>query len=107
MSFFGFGKRTRHRKFDYVPRFYDPQKEELEERLRQYKTEPDAKSNDTELVKQRIRGGFKRNSRASSEAAKIANKKSNMRLLVILATLLLMTIYFLNKYLPKLVAVFE
>ncbi len=108
MGFLGFGKRTKHRSFDYIPRYYDPEKEELQERLRRYKsTESTADNNNTELAKQRIRGGFRRNSRASSEATKIANKKSNMRLLMIIATLLLITYYFINNYLPKIVAAIE
>lgn len=108
MGFLGFGKRTKHRSFDYIPRYYDPEKEELEARLKQYKkTDTPSEGNDTELAKQRIRGSFKRNSRASSEATKIANRKSNMRLLMIIATLLLITYYFINNYLPKIVAAIE
>ena len=107
MGFLGFGKRTKHRSFDYIPRYYDPEKEELQQRLRKYKIEPDADSKNTELAKQRIRGGFRRNSRASSEATRIANKKSNMRLLMIIATLLLFTVYFINNYLPRIVAAIE
>jgi len=107
MGFLSFGKRPKHRTFDYIPRYYDPEKEELQERLRKYKTDPDAQSNSAELAKQRIRGGFRRNSRASSEATKIANRRSNMRLLMVLASLLLMSIYFINRYLPKIVAAIE
>lgn len=106
MGFLSFGKRPRHRKFDYIPRYYNAEKEDLKERLRIYKKDPNEEGN-TELAKQRIRGGFRRNSRAASEATRIANRKSNMRLLMILATLLLMTVYFINKYLPKIVAAVE
>lgn len=107
MGFLSFGKRPKHRKFDYIPRYYDPDKEELQERLRQYKTNTAVNSDDTELAKQRIRGGFRRNSRTNTEAMRIANRKSNMRLLLVLATLLLMSIYFINRYLPKIVAAIE
>jgi len=108
MGFLSFGKRPKHRSFDYIPRYYDPEKEEMQERLKRYKrSENQSDGNNAELAKQRIRGGFRRNSRASSEATKIANKKSNMRLLMIIATLLLITYYFINNYLPKIVEAIE
>jgi len=108
MGFLSFGKRPKHRSFDYIPRYYDPEKEEMQQRLKRYKqTESQANVGDAELAKQRIRGGFRRNSRASSEATKIANRRSNLRLLMIIAILLLVTFYFINNYLPKIVAAIE
>jgi len=107
MGFLSFGKRPKHRSFGYIPRYYDPEKEELQQRLNLYKQSELPADGNTELAKQRIRGSFRRNSRASSEATKIANKKSNMRLLMIIATLLLITYYFINNYLPKIVQAIE
>jgi len=108
MGFLSFGKRPQPRTFGFIPQHYDAEKEEMEQRHKRYKqTDDHADGDNTELAKQRIRGGFKRNSRASSEATKIAKKKSNMRLLMILAILLLITYYFIANYLPKIVAAIE
>ena len=108
MGFLSFGKRPKHRSFGYIPRYYDPEKEELDRRFKHYR-KPDGNVgvDDTELSKERIRGSFRRNSRASSEAIKIAKRRSNMRLLMIIATLLLITYYFINNYLPKIVEAIE
>ena len=57
MSLFGFNKGAKHRKFDYIPRFYDPAKEELEERLQKY---DDKEVDRTELAKTRIKHGLRR-----------------------------------------------
>ena len=55
MPGFGFGKRPKPRKFDFIPRYYDPDKEELESRLAQYKDE----MNEEERAKHRIRTGLR------------------------------------------------
>lgn len=108
MGLFSFGKRPNHRRFDYIPRYYDPAKEELEERLNKYKSgDQKLKAGGTELMKSRIRGGFRRNYRTGGQDYKAATKKSNMRLLMIMGLLLLLTAYFISNYLPKIVAVFE
>ncbi|CAG0907556.1 unnamed protein product, partial [Cyprideis torosa] len=57
MSIGRFFKVPRHRQFDYKPRFYDPDKEELEARLRRAKPLDDS---DPEAVKARISGSFRR-----------------------------------------------
>lgn len=103
MSFFSFRKRIEHRKFDYIPRFYDPDKEELEERLKLYNRE----GTNVDLAQQRIRGGFKRNYRTNTEVSRQARHKSNRILLMTLAVLLLLAFVFISKYLPRMVAAFE
>lgn len=110
MGMFGFGKRTKHRSFEYIPRYYDPAKEELEERLKKYKLDPDKPADGSfnpELMKSRIRGGYRRNSRSGNEYYKTSARSSNMRLLMITALLILATIYFMSEYLPKFISYFE
>ena len=103
MGIFNFGKRIKNRQFDYVPRYYDPDKEELENRLKKYRREV----SDTELSKQRIRGGFRRKYRVENDYAKKSVRRSNRILLMTICVLLLLTYLFITEYLPKIIAAFE
>jgi len=91
MSIGRFFKVPKHRQFDYKPQFYDPDKEELEERLRRAKP---IDGSDTDAVKARISGSFRRggiygNDKYRSLASQ-QKKVSNIRLLVIIGGLILM-----------------
>jgi len=97
MALFGLGKRFRNRSFDYIPRYYDEDKENLERRL------GTQQSNDPNAVKLRIRSGFQKKYRVDSRIASSANKASNIRLLVIVILLLTITIILLLKFVPSLV----
>ena len=55
MPGFGFGKRPKPRRFDYVPRFYDEAKEEMEERMKKY----DDDMSQEEKAKHRISSGLR------------------------------------------------
>ena len=81
-----FGKRLKNRKFDYIPRFYDADKEKLKERLQNY--DEDEKGN-PELMKQRIKSGFKtRGRKIEPEFRTKQVKRSNLIILIILAVLI-------------------
>ncbi len=101
MGFLNFGSRIKHRKFDYIPRYYDPAKEELEQRLKRYKREGDEK----ELLKERIRGGFKRKYSTSSTTG--AGAQRNKILLLIIVILCALTYILLTKHLPLLIKLLE
>ena len=103
MAFLRFGKRVKNRTFDYVPRYYDQDKEELEKRLKRYKP----KEGDTELTKQRIRGGFRRKYQVKDDYTSRTQKRSNLILLATLVILIFVTYIFLVEYLPKIIASFE
>ena len=103
MSFFRMGNRIKNRKFDYIPRYYDPVKEEFEQRLKGYNKEADA----TEIAKSRIRLNFKRGSVESVRFASKARRQANYRLLIIIAFLILITFITLNKFLPSLIEMVE
>ena len=104
MAFFGLFKRTKHRSFDYIPRYYDQDKEDLEQRLSKY--DPDKKDN-TELVKSRIRSGFRSRQRIESKYRKTAVRRSNTILIATIFILLLLTYIFITKYLPKILEAFD
>lgn len=103
MSFFRMGNRFKNRKFDYIPRYYDPVKEEFEQRLKGYNQKADA----AEIAKSRIRLNFKRGSVESVRYASRARKRSNYRLLIIIAFLILITFITLTKFLPSVIQMVE
>ena len=92
MKFSGLGRVPKHRKFDYVPRYYDADKEELEKRLNRYNT----KSDDKSLMKERITHGFRQGYLGDENYRKSLAKKSNLRLLYIVIILVLITYLFLT-----------
>jgi len=94
---FGLGKRFRNRTFDYIPRFYDEEKENLERRLGAQQ------SNDPNAVKLRIRSGFQKKYRVDPRIATSANKASNIRLVIIVMLLVVITMILLLNYVPSLV----
>ena len=80
-----FIKLPGHKEFNYSPRYWDPEKEAREERIRQIKQEMGVEvpigSNRTTIR----RGSF----RTAGQKSKVkASRTSNIRLLVILAILL-------------------
>ncbi len=82
-----FIKLPRHKTFNYSPRYWDPEKEEREERIRRIKQEMgiDVPSDPTRTTIRR--GSF----RQASQKAKVkATRGSNMRLMIILAVLFLL-----------------
>lgn len=83
MAGFGFGKRTAPRKFDYTPRYYDPQKEELKARLAQYQ-----ETGDEDKMKDRIRSGLRQKYNGDTSYRSSQVKKSNFRLLYIIIILI-------------------
>lgn len=89
MGFISFNKTPKHQRFKYIPRYYDADKEDLEERVRIAKGEAASE----ELTKARIRSGFKRKSRAGSTAP---NARSGIRLIIITVVLFLITYLILS-----------
>jgi hypothetical protein len=79
-----FIKLPKHKTFNYSPRYWDPEKEEREERIRRIKQEMgiDVPSDPNRTTIKR--GSF----RQASQKAKVrATRGSNIRLLIILAVL--------------------
>jgi hypothetical protein len=79
-----FIKLPKYKRFEYSPRYWDPEKEEREERIRQIKQEMGI-----DVPTDRTRTTIKRGSfRQASRQTKVkATRSSNIRLLVILAVL--------------------
>jgi len=82
-----FIKLTQNKRFSYSPRYWDPEKEELENRIRQIKHEMGIDIPSDPNRSTITRGSF-RQSRQKIKAK--ASRSSNIRLLIILAVLLLL-----------------
>ncbi len=80
-----FIKLPKHKRFDYSPRYWDPEKEERDERIRRIKQELgiDIPSNSTRTT---IKRGSFRQARQKTKVK--ATRSSNIRLVLILAVLL-------------------
>ena len=82
-----FIKLPKHKRFSYAPRYWDPEKEEREDRIRRIKQEMGI-----DVPRDPNRSTIRRGSfRQASRNAKVkATRGSNIRLLIILAVLLLL-----------------
>ena len=83
----GFGKRPKHRKFDYNPRYWDPEKEALEKTINQYKGD----LSDKDKMKERISAGLRNRYVGDEQYRKKHVKKSNLRIVYIALFLVLLT----------------
>ncbi len=99
-----FFRVPKHQQYEYKPRFYDPKKEELQERLDRIEL---MKKGDAESAKARIAGGFRRGFEASGQLRRQSVLKSNLILLAIVVILLGMSYYFLIYYLPDILNMIE
>ena len=84
MSFFKFNKRAKHKKFDYIPRYYDPKKEDLENIVDSYKDMNNAVS-----AKNRIRSGLRSRYRGDTSYKRSQQRSANLRLISIIFILFL------------------
>jgi len=93
MALPSFFKINKNRKYNFIPRYYDPRKEDLKERTRSIEREMGVKEG--EAYRPTIRKGQMSNyfNRKKSKA----QKQSNIRLIIILLALFIIS-YFLFFY---------
>ena len=82
MSFLKFNKRPKHKRFDYIPRYYDPKKEELDKIVDSYK-----KMDDTDSAKSRIKSGLRSKYRGDTSYKRSQERSANIRLISIIFVL--------------------
>lgn len=100
-------QKPRYLRFQYKPRFWDPQKERIEElkkRIKERNQEAaQAQKTDKEVLKERVRQGFRQRRTISTfnrrSVIQSENRKSNFRLLIILIAILWLTYKLLVVYL--------
>ena len=81
-----FGNRVKPKSFGFVPRYYDPAKEELEERIKMYKPS-EGTSDSVENMKNRIKTGLRMKHYGDPGVRTSAFRQSNIRLLYIICVL--------------------
>lgn len=91
----GFGKRVKPKSFGFVPRFYDPVKEELKERLAKFEQTDDT-SVQIDQMKNRIKSGMRQKFYGDPNTRQNAEKQSNIRLLFIFIVLVLISYVIMN-----------
>ena len=104
MALLRFFRVPKHQQYDYKPRYWDPKKEDLQERLEQIEQ---MKGRNPEAVKARLSGGFRRGFEANSSARKGQVLRSNLVLLAIVVLLVGFSYMFLTVYLPEIVNMVE
>lgn len=86
MALLRFSKLPKHRSYDYLPRFWDPKKEELQERFR---IADQRSQQGAQGMKARIAGGFKQRHFAIDKSYRSRQvRRSNLTLIAVLAGLL-------------------
>ena len=103
MSFIKFFRQPKHQQFNYKPRFYDPDKEDLERRLKKARLEQEQTP---EAMKSRIKSGLRSYRPEDGRLRRRAVVKSNMVVFFIVVFLLLLSYFFIIYYLPKIFEAF-
>ncbi len=106
MALLRFFRTPKHQQFEYKTRYWDPRKEELEERLKQIDSRKDTS---IEATKARISGGFRGKGyiKTDSSYRKQQAQRSNFILLGVVVVLLVVSYLFLAVYLPRIVQLVE
>ena len=105
MAVLRFFRIPKHQQYDYKPRYWDPKKEELEDRLKEIK---ERSGSVPQAIKARLSGGgFRRGYQADSRYRQRHVMRSNMILLGIVVVLIIFSYLFLSVYLPRIVNVLE
>lgn len=108
MAFIRVFRTPKHNKFDYNPMYWNPEKEDLQERLESVEK---SKSGDPEALKARIGRGLRhRTAGVSSETRGFRSRqvqKSNKTLIIVLAALIVSALALLFYLAPVIQAVTE
>jgi len=100
----GFFKIRKHesRTFNYKPRFYDAEKQELQHRIKAAENLNQHEAANRETAKTRIKTELRRARTSSRRGYKGLWKGSTFRMLLILVGLITLLLYALNQWLPSL-----
>ena len=107
MALFKLFKAPKHQRYRYIPRHWDPEKEELEKRLKEVEGR---KENSPEQMKARISSKLKRRGgryEESKELKRKALRSYNIRMILMLVFILWLSYVVIVKYLPRIVAFVE
>ncbi|MFZ1705413.1 MAG: hypothetical protein WAT79_13780 [Saprospiraceae bacterium] len=94
---FGWGPKNKHRTFEYSPRFYDPDKEELDERIKLLEEKYGEKLElDAEKMKMRIKKGLRTKNYGNTGMRKNAEKTAAYRRLIIIIVLVAIFVFIMQ-----------
>ncbi len=92
MAIFSFFHTPQPQRYRYIPRFYDPDKEELEARIKNA-TKGGADDSSTEAIKARMQAGFKRGHSIDRKFKRKLRRRTNRRVMLIGVILALLAMY--------------
>lgn len=104
MARFSIFRTPKAKKFEYLPRYWDPEKEELEARLSRFKGKA---HEDKEIIKTRISSGFRAKYSPEMRSRSRAIRQSNTIRMAIFVILLLIAVIYLSEKIPKFVQLFD
>ena len=104
MALLRFFRVPKHQRYEYKPRYWDPKKEELQERLDRVNR---IQGEGTDAMKARISSGLKRGYKGDQRLRKQRVMRSNLILIGVIAALVLLSYMFLTVYLPGIVESIE
>lgn len=90
----------KHRTYDYKPRYWDQDKEELHDRIKKIE---EAKAKGIEGMRDRVRAGLQSARVRDYQAMRAQTIRSNVRLIVVVVVLIALTYLAITQYLPRLV----
>lgn len=99
MAFLRLFKTPKNQQFEYKPRYWDPKKEEAEERRRRIEA---LESGGVEGMRERLRGGFRQGT-GGAAAGSYRNarvRRSNYSLVIIMVVLAVLSYLLLTVYFP-------
>ncbi len=102
MGIFKFLKPPTHQQFSYKPRYWDPKKEESEQRRERIRV---LERGGVDGMKERIRGGFKKGAGGSVASSTYRNQRvqrSNGTLFMVIIGLLVVSYFAIEVYFPDL-----
>ena len=103
MRFLNIFRLPKPQSFNYIPQYYDPDKEELRERLEKIELE---KQQNPEAMKSRISSGFRRGGYGDRALRRKLVMRSNLMVIGIIAILLILVALFLNSYFGRILETF-
>ncbi len=97
MGLFKVLRLPKHARYNYIPRYYDPRKEELQDRLKEIELQ---RENSPEAMKSRISSGLKRGA-GDGRTRRKTILRSNFIILGVVVVLVMLSILFINYYVPR------
>lgn len=104
MALIRFFKTPKHKRYEYIPRYWEPEKEELHDRIRKLE---EAKNSGIEGMRDRVQMGLRRTHTRDNSVRKRETMRSNITLLIVIIVLLAITYAFLTQYLPRIIQAME